>query len=328
MALLLSRSDVQKLLPMSKAIDVVEGAFSELANGTAEMPDRTVITDDEVGGWIAYMPAYLGSSGALGVKAVTVYKANPAKHNLPTTLATIIVQDQQTGRTVAVMDGGYLTAVRTGAVSGVATKHLARADASVAGILGSGVQARTQVTGMAAARNLKTVLAFSLDPEDRRREFAESLSEEIGVEVRLAGSTQEVLAESDIVALATTAPNPIVEAGWWKPGTHINSVGSHAPGVRELDTASIQRSKVICDQKQACLIEAGDIMIPIQEGAYTADDIHGELGAVINGTTPGRENDQEITLFKSVGLAIQDLSCARLVYDLAVENGVGTEFEF
>ena len=328
MALLLSRSDVQKLLPMSKAIDVVEGAFSELAHGTAEMPDRTVITDDEVGGWIAFMPAYLGSSGALGVKAVTVYKANPEKHNLPTTLATIIVQDQQTGQTVAVMDGGYLTAVRTGAVSGVATRHLARANASVAGILGTGVQARTQVTGMAAARDLEVIMAFSLDPDDKRRAFAESLTEETGVEVRLAGSTQELLGECDIVALATTAPNPIVEAGWWKPGTHINSVGSHAPGVRELDTASIQRAKVICDQKQACLIEAGDIMIPIQEGAYSPDDIHGELGDVINGDTTGRENDEEVTLFKSVGLAIQDLSCARLVYDLAVENGVGTEFEF
>ena len=177
MALLLSRSDVQQLLPMSKAIDVVEGAFSELANGTAEMPDRTVITDDEVGGWIAYMPAYLGSSGALGVKAVTVYKGNPEKYDLPTTLATIIVQDNQTGKTLAVMDGGFLTAVRTGAVSGVATKHLARANAGVAGILGTGVQAYTQVTGMAAARNLETILAFSLDPDDKRRAFADSLTE-------------------------------------------------------------------------------------------------------------------------------------------------------
>ena len=226
------------------------------------------------------------------------------------------------------MDGGYLTAVRTGAVTGVATRHLARTNASVAGILGTGVQAYTQVTGMAAARDLDVILAFSLDPDDKRRAFAESLTEETGVEVRLAGSTQELLAESDIVALATTAPNPIVEAGWWKSGTHINSVGSHAPGVRELDTASIKRAKVICDQKQACLIEAGDIMIPIQEGAYSPDDIHGELGDVINGDTTGRENDEEVTLFKSVGLAIQDLSCARLVYDLAVENGVGTEFEF
>ena len=160
------------------------------------------------------------------------------------------------------------------------------------------------------------------DPE------AETEVEETGVEVRLASSTEELLAESDIVALATTAPNPIVEASWWKSGAHINSVGSHAPALRELDTASIQRAKVICDQTQACLLEAGDIMIPIQEGDYSAAQIHGELGAVINGTTVGRENDEEVTLFKSVGLAIQDLSCARLVYDLAVENGVGTEFEF
>ena len=119
-----------------------------------------------------------------------------------------------------------------------------------------------------------------------------------------------------------------MEASWWKSGAHINSVGSHAPALRELDTASIQRSKVITDQTQACLLEAGDIMIPIQEGNYSADQIHGELGAVINGTTSGRENDDEITLFKSVGLAIQDLSCARLIYDLAVEGGVGTEFDF
>ncbi|MFP6680521.1 MAG: ornithine cyclodeaminase family protein [Dehalococcoidia bacterium] len=328
MALLLSRSDVQKLLPMSKAIDVVEGAFAELANGTAEMPDRTVIIDEEVGGWIAYMPAYLGSSGALGVKAVTVYKGNPEKFDLPTTLGIIIVQDNQTGKTLAVMDGGFLTAVRTGAVSGVATKHLSRTNSSVAGILGTGVQAYTQVTGMAAARDLDTILAFSLDPDDKRRSFAESLTAETGVEVRLAGSTEELLNDSDIVALATTSPNPIVEAGWWKSGAHINSVGSHAPALRELDTASIQQAKVITDQTQACLLEAGDIMIPIQEGNYSADKIHGELGGVINKTTSGRENDEEITLFKSVGLAIQDLSCARLVYDLALEGGVGTEFDF
>ena len=328
MALLLSRSDVQKLLPMSQAIDVVEGAFSELAKGTADMPDRTVLTDDEVGGWIAFMPAYLKSGGALGVKAVTVYKGNPEKYGLPTTLATILVQDQNTGRVVAVMDGGYLTAVRTGAVSGVATRHLARRDARVAGILGTGVQARTQVTGMCAARDLETVLAFSLDPEDRRKEFAESLAAETGVEVRLAGSTQEVLGESDVVALATTAANPIVESGWWKAGVHINSVGSHAPGVRELDTASVQQAKVICDQTQACLLEAGDLIIPINQGDYSADSIHGELGDVINGVTPGRESEDEVTLFKSVGLAIQDLSCAALVYQQAVKTGTGTEFEF
>ena len=328
MALLLSRSDVQKLLPMSKAIEVVESAFGELANGTAEMPPRTVMIDPEVGGWIAYMPSYLKSGGALGIKAVTVYKNNPDKFGLPTTLGTILVQDQATGQVVAAMDGGYLTAMRTGAVSGVATKHLARKDSKVGGILGTGVQARAQVIAMCEAAQLDEVLSFSVDPDDRRQAFADELSEATGVPMRLSSSTEDVLANSDVVALATTAANPIVKADWWKEGAHINAIGSHAPGVRELDTETVVKSKVICDQKEACLAEAGDIQIPIEEGAYSADDIHGDLGAVVNGVLAGRENDSEITLFKSVGLAIQDISCAALVYQQAVEQGVGTEFDF
>lgn len=328
MALLLSRSDVQKLLPMSKAIDVVESAFSELANGTAEMPPRTVLIDQKVGGWIAFMPSYLKSGGALGVKAVTVYKGNPEKYGMPTTLATIIVMDNQTGQTLAVMDGGFLTAVRTGAVSGVATRHLARKNSKIGGILGTGVQARAQVVAMCEAANLDEVLSFSVDPDDRRKAFADELSATTGVPMRLVSSTQDVLANSDVVALATTAANPIVKADWWKEGVHINAIGSHAPGVRELDTATIVKSKVVCDQKEACLAEAGDVQIPIEEGAYSADKIHGDLGAVVNGTIPGRENDSEITLFKSVGLAIQDISCAALVYQQAAEQSVGTEFAF
>jgi alanine dehydrogenase len=328
MALLLSRSDVQKLLPMSKAIDVVESAFSELANGTAAMPPRTVLIDQKVGGWIAFMPSYLKSGGALGVKAVTVYKGNPEKFGMPTTLATIIVMDNQTGQTLAVMDGGFLTAVRTGAVSGVATRHLARKNSKIGGILGTGVQARAQVVAMCEAANLDEVLSFSVDPDDRRKAFAEELSATTGVPMRLVASTEDVLANSDVVSLATTAAKPIVKADWWKEGAHINAIGSHAPGVRELDTATIVKSKMVCDQKEACLAEAGDVQIPIEEGAYSADQIHGDLGAVINGTIPGRENDLEITLFKSVGLAIQDISCAALVYQQAVEQGVGTEFAF
>ena len=313
---------------MEKAIDVVEAAFGELAAGTADMPDRTVFTDADVGGWIAYMPAYLKSGGALGVKAVTVYKGNPDKFGLPTTIGTILVQDNQTGVVVAAMDGGFLTAARTGAVSGVATRHLAREDARVGGIFGTGVQARQQVVGMVAARDLDLVLVFSRDSEDLRQAFADSLREATGVEARLASSGEELCRESDVVSLATTAPIPIVEADWWKPGAHINAIGSHAPGVRELDSATVVRAKVVCDRKQACLNEAGDIQIPIEEGVYSPDDIHGDLGAVVNGTIPGRENDEEITLFKSVGLAIQDISCASLVYDEAKAQGVGLEFDF
>ncbi len=328
MALLLNRSDVQKLLTMPKAIEVVEAAFSELANGTAEMPPRTVLIDPDVAGWIAYMPAYLKRGGALGSKAVTVYKDNPAKFELPTTLATILVQDNETGRVVAAMDGGYLTAMRTGAVAGVATKHMARSGARVGGVLGAGVQARQQAVAIAATSDVDTIISFSLDPEDARREFADWVSNQTGLPVKLVGSGEELCRESDIVSLATTAVNPIVEASWWKPGAHINGIGSHAPGVRELDTATVHKARVICDQRDACMAEAGDLQIPVEDGDYSWDDITGELGAVVNGDVEGRTSDEEVTLFKSVGLAIQDISCAALVYAEAVTNGIGEEFDF
>ncbi len=328
MALLLNRSDVMKLLPMSKAIDVLEAAFGELAAGTAEMPDRTVMIDSAMGGWIAYMPAYLKSGGALGVKAVTVYKGNPDKFGLPTTIGTILVQDNQTGVVVAVMDGGFLTGVRTGAGSGVATRHLARKDSKVAGVLGTGVMARGQVLALAEAADLDTILVYSRSDAAARQAFADEFSEVTGVDVRVSDSAEGLVRESDIVTLITSAAEPIVDGSWWKPGTHINAIGSHAIGVRELDSATVVKSKVVCDQVKACLNEAGDIQIPIEERVYSADDIHGSLGDVVNGAIAGRENDEEITLFKSVGLAIQDISCAALVYDQAKAQGVGVEFDF
>ena len=328
MALLLNRSDVQQVLTMAKAIDVVEAAFGELAHNTAEMPPRTVMIDPAVGGWIAYMPAYLKSGGGLGVKAVTVYKDNPTKFGLPTTIGTILVQDNQTGEVVAAMDGGYLTAMRTGAVSGVATRHMARPDSKVGGVLGAGVQARQQAVAVAEASNVDTILTFSLDDDTSRREFADWVAQATGLDVQLAASTEALCRESDIVALATTAANPIVNAKWWKPGAHINAIGSHAPGIRELDTASIQRARIICDQLDACMAEAGDLQIPVEDGDYAWSDIAGDLGDVVNGNTPGRTSGDEVTIFKSVGLAIQDISCAALVYREAVANDIGQEFDF
>lgn len=328
MALLLNRSDVQQLLTMDKAIDVVEAAFGELASETAEMPPRTVMIDPGVGGWIAYMPAYLKSGGALGAKAVTVYKDNPGKFGLPTTIGTILVQNNETGEVVAAMDGGYLTAMRTGAVSGVAIRHMARADSKVGGVLGAGVQARQQAVAIAEASNVETILTFSLDDDASRQEFSGWVAEQTGLDVQLASSGEELCRESDIVALATTAANPIVSADWWKPGAHINAIGSHAPGVRELDTATIQRARIICDQLEACMTEAGDLQIPVEDGDYSWSDVAGNLGDVVNGVNPGRTSDEQVTLFKSVGLAIQDISCAALVYREAVANGMGQEFDF
>jgi ornithine cyclodeaminase/alanine dehydrogenase len=328
MALLLDRKTIEGLLNMNDAIGLLEAAFGELVNGTAVMPQRTAVPDPEHNGWYAFMPAQLKGMGALGIKAVTVYKDNPSKHNLPSTLATIILLDGETGKTISVMDGGFITAVRTGAVSGLATKYMARSNARVAGVLGTGVQARFQLIGMAAARKLDGMRVFSMDPKEVQQAFAKSVSEQAGVPVELASSTQDLVQSVDILALATTASRPIIDGDWFQPGLHVNAIGSHAVGVRELDTKSVVRSKIICDSVSACLAEAGDIQIPLEEGAITESHLFGELGELVTGTKKGRANDQEITLFKSVGLSIQDISTAYHVYQKALEKGVGTDFDF
>ena len=328
MALLLDRQTIQGLLDMEKMIGILEQAFDELASGSAVMPQRTAVADPSVNGWYAFMPAQLRSMGALGVKSVTVYKDNPSTHDLPATLATIVLMDSRTGQTLAVMDGGYITAMRTGAVTGLATKYLARDDARIAGVMGSGVQARTQLWGMASGAEIEKAIVFSLDPPEVRRTFADDAAEMLGIPVELAQSGEDLVRGVDVLSLATTATTPIIDAEWVRPGLHINGIGSHAVGVREIDTATMVRSKLVCDNVDACLAEAGDVQIPIEEGAMTADDIYGEIGELITGAKQGRESDEEVTIFKSVGLSIQDISAAHYVYQRALEEGAGTEFAF
>ena len=328
MALLLDRQTIQGLLDMQKMIGILEQAFGELASGSAVMPQRTAVADPSVNGWYAFMPAQLRSMGALGVKSVTVYKDNPSAHGLPATLATIVLMDSRTGQTLAVMDGGYITAMRTGAVTGLATKYLARNDARIAGVMGSGVQARTQLWGMASGADIEKALVFSLDPPEARHAFADDAADMLGIPVELAQSGEDLVRGVDVLSLATTATTPIIDAEWVQPGLHINGIGSHAVGVREIDTKTMVRSKLVCDNVEACLAEAGDVQIPIEEGAMTADDIYGEIGEMITGAKPGRESDEEVTIFKSVGLSIQDISAAHYVYRRALEEGAGTEFAF
>jgi alanine dehydrogenase len=324
---LLSRSDIEGFFSMEMCMGAVERAFADLASGNATMPQRTPITLPEQHGVALFMPAHIKSLGALGTKVVTVYKDNVAKHDLPTVLGTIILLDEQTGFPVALMDGGYLTAMRTGAVSGVATKFMAGPEAAVAAIFGTGVQAFTQVLGVHAARPLTKLLAYSIDPMERRQSFADRITAKIGVPVVLLDDPATA-ARADIVILATTAATPIVDGRWFQPGTHINGVGSHAPTMRELDSLTIRKSRVVCDLTAACRAEAGDLIIPAAAGEWGWDGVAGDLGDVVLGKIPGRTSPGEITLFKSVGLAIQDMSAARCVFDEAVKRGIGTEFQF
>jgi ornithine cyclodeaminase/alanine dehydrogenase len=321
MTLLLSRQDVSSVLDMKDCMEVVEKAFAELSNGTAVMPLRIPITPPD--GLSLYMPAYLKELGALACKIVAVYRNNPQKHGLPVTVGKVLLQDPDTGDVLCIMDGGYLTAVRTGAASGVATKYLAREESGqVAGIFGAGVQARAQLWAVAEARRLSKALVYDVSDEAIRNFIAE-MSPRLGIEVVKAASVDEVLQQADLICAATSSATPLFDGARVREGCHINGVGSHTPGARELDTAIVKRSMLVADSYEACLKEAGDIMIPISEGAIDRSHLKAELGEIITGRKPARSNDREITLFKSNGLAIQDAATAKLVYDKAVAAGIG-----
>jgi ornithine cyclodeaminase/alanine dehydrogenase len=326
MALLLTRDDIRSFLTMKDSMDAVEEAFRQLALGTVDMPQRPVIRVPDEHGVVLFMPAMIGGMGALGMKVVSVYPDNPSKHDKPTVMGTILLNDPATGEVVAIMDGGFITAMRTGAVSGVATKHMARPDAKVAAIFGGGVQARTQLMAVAEARPLERALVYDIVPE-QRESFAREMSRELAIPVEAADDPRSAVESADVIVAATSAREPIFDGGWLRPGAHINGIGSHAPDMRELDTDTVQRSRVIVDLRSAALAEAGDLMIPIKEGAITEDHIAGELGEVVAGSVPGRTSPDEITLFKSEGLAIQDVSVATRVYEIARRQGHGRAVE-
>ncbi len=328
MTRLLSRSDVMKVLDMDSTISILEKAFSDFATGNADMPQRTPIRAPEHAGLALFMPAYLKGMGALGCKIVTVYPQNPGKYELPTVLGTLLLLDEKTGAPIAIMDAGYLTAMRTGGVAGLATKVLAREDAKIHTMFGTGGMARTHAWAVDRARDIEKLILCSIDPLEKRQAFAESLRDVVRCEIEIADDFSAAVAAADVVTLITSAKDPIVQGDWFTPGTHINGVGSHAPAMRELDTATVVKSKVICDLVDACKAEAGDFMIPAEQGDWSWDQCHGSLGDVIAGTLSGRENDDEITLFKSVGLAIQDVSTAFAVLQRAAEADVGSEFTF
>ena len=324
MTLILTRSDVMQVLDMAACMDVVEKAFGELSGGTAVLPLRISITPPD--GLALYMPAYLKEMGALACKVVTVYKNNPKLHNMPTTIGKVLLQDPSTGDVICIIDGGYLTAVRTGAASGVATKHLARKDDSlVAGIFGAGVQAKMQLWAVAVARKLAKALVFDIS-DKAALDFVTEMSHKLKLQIVKADSPDQLL-ESDIICTATSSATPIFNGRNVRPGTHINGIGSHTPNARELDSEIIKRSKLVADSREACLKEAGDIMIPLADGTITKDHIYAELGEIVTGRKSGRIDDKEITLFKSNGLAIQDAATAKLVYDKALKAGIGKQVQ-
>jgi len=322
MTLILNRDEVASVLNMQDCIASVESAFSELSNGTADMPLRTNIKPP--GGISLYMPAYLKEMKALACKVVTVYKENPSKHDLPTTIGKVLLQDPDTGDVICIMDGGFLTAMRTGAASGVATKYLARKGENMtAGIFGTGVQARMQLWAVCEVRDINKAWAYDINL-DAANKFAQLMHEKLGIEVSVANDPDELL-QADIICTATSSPTPIFDGSKVRPGTHINGIGSHTPNARELDSAIVKRSKFIGDSREACFNEAGDIIIPFEAGEIQESHYFADIGEIVTGKKDGRMSDAEITVFKSNGLAVQDAATAKLVYDKAVAAGIGIE---
>jgi ornithine cyclodeaminase/alanine dehydrogenase len=325
---LLSKSDVMKVLTMNDTIEILEKAFADFASGNAVMPQRTPITSPNNNGLALFMPAYLKGMGAFGAKIVTVYKDNPAKYDLPNVMGTILLLDEKTGAPIAIMDGGFLTAMRTGGVAGLATKLLARKDAKVHVLFGTGGMAKTHAWAVDCVCKVEKLILVSIDSPEKKETFKKSLHEIVKSEIEIAKNPQDAVKQADILTLITSAKEPIINSNWINPGTHINGVGSHAPGMREIDTDTVVKSKIVCDFVDACKSEAGDFLIPISEGKWSWDRVHANLGDLILKKVSGRENESEITLFKSVGLAIQDISTALNVYNKAVENNVGVNFTF
>lgn len=328
MALLLTRSDVEAALPMIECIASQEVAFREHGRGNALTPHRLGLQVPGQDGLYIAMPSYLGGdpSGAMAVKVLTFYPNNPAEGR-PAIVATVLLHDPTTGALLAIMDGASITGLRTAAGSAVATKYLARAEAATVGILGSGVQAETHLVAMCAVRPVQAAWVYSRD-RDRRADFAERLAARLNIEVTPVSSARAAVEGAEIVVTATTAREPIVDGDWFAPGVHINCVGSGIPDRRELDDKIVQRAKIVVDTYASAMEEAGDLLIPLAQGLITQEAIHADLGEILTGQKVGRTGEAETTIFKSVGVALQDVGAAAWIYRRAQEMGLGQVVDF
>ena len=329
MATLLTEDDVRTVLTMADTVEVVEEAFRQYALGSVQVPLRIGVKIPVHNGFHGVMQAYVGGdSDSLAVKTGSMYRENPAKNNLPGIILYVLLYDPTNGTLLALMGGNHLTAMRTAGVCGVASKYLARQDAEVLGLFGAGVEGRTQILAIHEVRPLKKVKVFDPVP-GKATALAEEMAATTGIEISAVGDPKETVANCDIVSATTSSPTPVFEGKWLKDGTHVNAIGSHAPAVQELDSDTIARAaKVVVDSREAVLAEAGDLIVPIKEGRFSEDRIYAELGELIAGAKEGRSSNSEITLFKSVGLALQDAAAAARTYQLAKEKGVGTEVAF
>ena len=328
--LILNADEVRQALPMDQAIAAMKDAYAALSSGRAVVPLRTRLPISNHDALSLFMPAYMktNSGEALAVKIVSLFPTNPSR-GLAYIQATVLVLEAETGRAVALLEGGTLTAIRTGAGSGAAIDLLARSDSKVVAVLGAGPQGRTQLEAACTARRIET--AFIYNPTCQKAEaFAEQMMgyKSITRDIRVAQSAQEAIEHADIICTATGSKQPIFDDKDVKSGTHISAIGAYTPEMQEVPIETVARSRIVVDSYATVMEEAGDIVKAIQAGAIQESSIHAELGEIVLGKKPGRESESEITFFKSVGNAVQDAVAAQLALKNARDMKLGIEVEF
>jgi alanine dehydrogenase len=317
----LSQLEVIALLPMEECIEVMEAALGALGRGDAQLPLRSVLRLPEGKGLFGVMPARLGTPASLGLKAIAVFPGNEGSR-LDSHQGLVLLFDPDTGAPIAVLDASSITAIRTAAVSAVATRALARPEAGDLGLLGSGVQARSHLEAMAKVRKLRRVRAFGPNAE-RLARFVRWAQDQLAIVVEPATNPRDAVLGADLLCTVSASATPLVQGDWVSEGAHINAVGSSIPTTRELDTRAVARGRLFVDRLESARNEAGDFLIPLQEGAITEAHILGELGDVLLGRVPGRTGQADVTIFKSLGIAIEDLAAAHHVLRKAEAQNVG-----
>lgn len=328
--ILLDKKDIKMIFTMKDAIEANKQAFRIYSQGGSDTPLRVNIDVSKFEGNTLFMPGYIGEIDGMGVKIVSIFPLN-RKRGMPSLLSTMLLIDATSGEVCCIMDGTYLTQLRTGAASGAATDILARPDARIGALIGVGGQGFCQLEAMLTVRNLEEVRIYDIDFE-RAKLFTDQMRDELAqFKTRLVtvATSSEAIENADIITTVTTAKQPVFDGQLVKPGAHINGVGSFMPQMQELDEYLIKRAdKIFFDSQEAVLAEAGDFIIPLSKGIVTKNDFSGEIGQVISGVIKGRESANEITLFKTVGISAEDVVTANHIYRKALNKSIGQEFCF
>jgi ornithine cyclodeaminase/alanine dehydrogenase-like protein (mu-crystallin family) len=328
--LILTAEDVRNALPMNEAIEAMKKAYASLSDGTAVVPLRTRLPIPGSEALCLFMPAFVNSQdgNALAVKVVSLFPTNPAR-GLAYIQAAVLVFDPETGRAIALLEGSSLTAIRTGAASGAAVDLLARADSKVVAVFGAGAQGRTQLEAACSARKIETAFIYDANT-GKANSFAAEMKARgsIPTDLRVASSAREAIENAEIICTATTSTKPVFDDKNVRAGTHISGVGSYTPEMQEVPAETLQRARIFVDSRTASLEEAGDLIQPMRAGLFDESHIHGELGELVLGKISGRQSQEEITYFKSVGIAVQDAMAAQIALNNAHKMNIGTEVDF